>query len=127
MKLAHIFQAREAWQHLTGLKIPTHTAYRLFKYVKLLGAENEFIEEKRIKLLREISGAKDGEPIDLRSNPEQLARFGQAFEEVLSGDCDMKPFDMTLPGLLDLLGKEQENVLSVADLGQLEPFFKEAS
>jgi hypothetical protein len=126
MKLVGIFVSREAWQRLAGLKLPPHTAYRLLKYVKQLGSENEVIEQQRIKMIREIAGVGEGENVSLEPGTPQHAQFATEFGKVLDTESDLKPFSMTIPGLLDLLGKEQGNVLSAQDLAQLEPFFEES-
>ncbi len=125
MKLVNIFVARDAWQRLAGLKLPAHTAYRLLKYIKRLTVENEVIEQQRVKLVYDAAGVKEGEDASLRPGTPQHVQFATKFGEVLDTDSDLKPFDMTLPSLLDLLGKEQGNVLSAQDLAQLEPFFME--
>ena len=124
MRLAEIFIAREAWQRLTGLKLPPHTAYRLLKYVKQVTAEYDVIEQQRGTLLREAAGVKEGEDASVTPNTPAYTQFVRDFGAVLETDSDLKPFELTVPALLDLLGKEQSNVLSVQDLGQLEPFFK---
>lgn len=124
MKLVNIFIARDAWQRLAALKLPAHTAYRLLKYVKQVSAESEVIEQQRVKLLRDAAGVKEGEEVNLQPGTPEYTQFVAEFGKVLDTDSDLKPFNMTLMGLLDLIGKEQGNALSAQDLGQLEPFFE---
>ena len=124
MKLANIYAAREAWQRLAALKLPPHTAYRLLKYVKLVAAEAEVIEQQRMKIRRETTGLADNDNTPVEPNTPEHAQFSVEFGQVLDTESDLKPFSMTLSGLLDLLGKEQGNVLSAQDLGQLEAFFE---
>ena len=124
MKLLNVYQARDAWQRLSALRMPPHTAYRLLKYLKRVVAESEVIEQQRVRLVREAAGVKEGEDANLAPGTPGYIQFVTDFGKVLDTESDLKLFDMTLAGLLDLLGKEQGNVLSAQDLGQLEAFFK---
>jgi hypothetical protein len=125
MKLADIFIARDAWQHATALRLPAHTAYRLLKYAKRVTAEYDVIEHQRSQLIRAAAGVKEGEGVSLQPGTPEYEQFVQDFGAVLDTDSDLKPCDITLSALLDLIGKDQGNTLSVQDLGQLEPFFSE--
>ncbi len=127
MKLLNIYIAKEAWQRLGSLKMPPHTAYRLLKYIKQVTVEGEIIESQRIKLVYSSAGANEGEPVNLEQGTPQHLRFVADFTNTLETESDLKPFSMTLPGLLDLLGKEQGNTLSAQDLSLLEPFFEEVN
>jgi hypothetical protein len=126
MKLVNIFLSREAWQHLNSLKMPPITGYKLMKYVKTIEAESRIVEEQRTKFILEATGAKEGEMVSIEPNTPQMAQFLKQFNEAMALESDLKPFDMQLDSLLALLGKEQENALSVSDLVQLEPFFATA-
>jgi len=124
VKLADVFGAREAWSRLSGLRLPPHTAYRLLKYAKQVTSEYEVIEQQRAKLIRDAAGVKDGEDARLNPGTPEFAAFVAEFGPVLDTESDLKPFDLTLATLLDLIAKDQGNVLAVQDLAQLEPFFK---
>jgi hypothetical protein len=65
----------------------------------------------------------EGEDATLKPGTPEYASFVAEFGAVLDTESDLKPFEMTLAVLLELLGKDQSNTLSVQDLGQLEPFF----
>jgi len=123
MKLAEIFVARDAWKQLTGLKLSAHTAYRLLKYAKRVTAEYDVIEQQRGKLIRDAAGTKEGEDASLKPGTPEYSAFVADFGAVLDTESDLKPSDMTLDFLLDMIGKEQGNALSAQDLAQLEPFF----
>ena len=125
MTLAVMFSSREAWARLAALRMPPHTAYRVLKYAKLVQAEYDVIEQQRGKLIREAAGAKEGEDVSLKSGTPEYAAFVSEFVAMLETDSDLKPCDMKLAALLDVLGKDQGNTLSAQDLGQLEPFFPE--
>ena len=125
MTLAVMFSSREAWARLAALRMPPHTAYRVLKYAKLVQAEYDVIEQQRGKLIREAAGVKDGEDVTLKPDTPEYAVFVSEFMAMLETDSDLKPFDMKLAALLDVLGKDQGNTLSAQDLGQLEPFFPE--
>jgi hypothetical protein len=124
MKLANLYVARDAWQRLAALRMPPHTAYKVLKYIKQVIAESEVIEQTRVKLLRESTGIAEGD-INLQPGSAEHLKFAMAFNTAMDCESDLKLFGMTLGGLLDLLGKEQGNMLSVQDLAQLEPFFEE--
>ncbi len=123
MTLADIFVAREAWKRLAELRMPPHTAYRLLKYAKRVTAEYDVIEQQRAKLIRDASGTTDGEDASLLPGTPEYSAFVADFGAVLDTESDLKPSDMTLDFLLDMIGKEQGNALSAQDLAQLEPFF----
>jgi hypothetical protein len=123
MKLAHIYTARDAWQRLAGLKLPAPTAYSLLKYLKQVMAESDVIEQQRVKLIRDIAGAKENENASLEPGTPGFLKFAEEFTKVLDTDSDLKPVDMKLEILLAEIGKEAGNALSAQDLGQLEPFF----
>jgi len=123
MKLGQIVMARESFQRLSTLKMPPQTAYRLLKYLKLVTAESEVIEKQRINLIRDVSGTKDGEDVNLAPGTQEHARFLSEYIATLETESDLKPLDMKLDDLLAALAAEQGNVLSAADLGQLEAFF----
>lgn len=124
LTLGQIFASREAWQRLGQLRMPAHTAYRLLKYAKRVTSELEVIEQQRVKLIRQAAECEQGD-VELKPGTEQHAQFVQQFGELLDTTSDLKPHELTLSSLLDLVGKEASNALSVADLGALEPFFAE--
>ena len=123
MKLAEIFAAKDAWSRLTNLRLPAHTAYRLLKFAKQVTAEYAVIEQQRNKLILDAADAKEGEMVTLKPGTPEFERFASEFGAVLDTDSDLKPFAMTLSALLDVIGKDAENTLSIVDLAQLEPFF----
>jgi hypothetical protein len=123
MKLALIYTAREAWQRLGALKLPPQSAYQILKYLKLFTAEVEVVEQQRIKLIRDISGTKEGENASIKQGTPEFSKFAAEFEAVLGADSELKLIAMSLPVLLDQIGKDADNVLSTHDLAQLELFF----
>ena len=139
MKLAQIFVSREAWQLLSTLKMPPHTAYKLLKYVKRVDAEFELIEAQRQKLVKELIEQKQArlmaEGVEITEedkdslkprDPEYMQFAGpEGFGGVLETESDLKPFSQTMDFILDLAGKEAGNLLAARDLGLLEPFFEE--
>jgi hypothetical protein len=123
LRLVNIQSAGAAWQRLAALKLPSHTAYGLLKYLRKVEAEAGIIETQRVKLIREAAGKPEGD-VSLNPGTPEHATFSTEFGKMLATECDLAPFDMTLDGLMDLAGKEQGNLLSASDLAQLEPFFK---
>lgn len=124
MKLGEIVQARESFKRLSVLKMPPQTAYHLLKYLKLVTAESEIVEKQRTYLVYRISGKTEGEPVKLEPNSPEMAEFLVEYSKVLNTDSELKPFDMTLTTLLDILGDGKDNALSASDLAAIEPFFK---
>jgi len=124
MKLGQIVMARESFQRLSTLRMPPQTAYRLLKYLKLVTAESEVIERQRINLLRDVSGTKDGEDVNLAPGTPEHTRFLVEYSAALETESDLKPFDMMMDALLATLEAEKGNVLSAADLAAVEPFFE---
>jgi hypothetical protein len=123
MKLANVFMAKEAWGRLSQLKMPPKTAYTLLKYVKLFDVEHSVLEQQRSKLIRDAAGVKEDENASLASGTPEHAAFWEKFSAVLDTDCELELIPLDFGQLLDTLGAEQGNALSVQDLSVLEPFF----
>ena len=122
MKLGAILLARESFPRLASLRLPPQSAYRLLKYLKLVAAESEVIEQQRVALLRSVSGISQGDVALQPGTPEHTA-FLNEFDALLGTDSDLKPFGMTMDAMIAAVAADQGNVLSAADLNQLEPFF----
>ena len=126
MKLGNVFTAKSAFVRLAGLRMPAKLAYRVLKFTRKFDAEYAIVEEQRQKLIREISGAKEGENASLLAGSPGLTEFFEKFAPVLDTDSDMEPCPLTFDALMDALESEEGNVLSTQDLAVLEPFFESA-
>jgi len=125
MKLASIYgtEIKEAWAKLVKQELPADLAYKLLKYLRSVDAESAVIEKQRVALLYKFSGAKEGENVTLEPNTLPYAEFVKAFVECLDVESELKPFDMTMTALVEIIAKKPENAVTVERLAQLEPFF----
>jgi len=124
MKLANVYMAKAAMNQLTQAKLSPKVAYRVLKFAKKFEAEFGIVEAQRIALLREISGAKDGEDAKIEPNTPEMATFVQGFNPVLDTDSEMAVCPLKFDALLEALGVEDGNKLSAQDLAALEPLFE---
>ena len=130
MKLIDVWNAASAtqgksiWSTLASLKKPPKVSYRLLKYGAKLSREFDVIEKQRIKLLYEVSGAKEGEQVIIGPGTPEFAKFVADFNEFLSGESDLELVGLDMDTLIEALDNEKGNVLSEQDLAALEPFFQ---
>jgi len=124
MQLGHIFNSIQSWQILSNLKMHPQTAYQVLKYFKLIAAEYEIAEKQRVALVHEITGTKDGENASIEPGTEQFIEYITRFNEILATESDLPQYNGTLDDIIAVIGKDQDNSLSVQDLSKLEVFFK---
>jgi len=125
MKLGNIYQSIQAWQILSALKMEPQTAYRVLKYSKLVSAEYDIAEKQRVALIREITGTADGVDATIEPDTPEFTDYVTRFNEILATESDLPLYNGSLFDVLAAIGKNQENELSVQDLGKLEPFFSQ--
>jgi len=124
MKLGQIFQSIESWRKLSAINLRPKIAYAVLKYTKLVGAEHEIAEKQRVMLVREVTKTVDGEDAKIEPNTPEFVEYLTKLNEVMSQESSLPKIRLSLDEVVDALdGKD--NVLSVADLAMLEPFFKE--
>ena len=123
MKLGNVFAAREALVHLAALKMPSKVAYRVLKFSRKFDAEFGIIEEQRVKIIREITGAKEGEEAKIENGTPEMVSFYEKFAPVLGTDCDLELCPLKFEALMEAIDSEDGNILSVQDLALLEPLF----
>jgi hypothetical protein len=120
MKLGQVVLASDAFNHLATLRMPPQMAYRLLKYVRLLSAERELAEQRRVAIIRKVSGVSEGN-VNLDAGTPEYQQFVAEYGEALEVEVDLPELDDTLKELLDAIGTESS--LTVTDLANLEPFF----
>ena|SRR3990167_2803647 len=123
MKLGDILASRNAWTQLAQVRLPAVKAYHLFKYMKLITAEQDIIELRRVAILRRISGAPEGVPVTLEPGTADYDTFVLEFAEFLETRSELPDFpNMNMDNFMDIIGDEDGNRLSVSDIALLEPF-----
>jgi len=125
MKLGDVFQAASSWQALTALKMAPAVAYKLLKYAKLVSAEHDIAERHRVLLIHELTKTKEGENANIQPGTPEFVDYVDLFGAILELECDLAPCSLKMDEVLAAISAEQVNVLSVRDLGTLEPFFAE--
>jgi hypothetical protein len=124
MLLGQLFQSIEAWRKLSSVNMKPAIAYKILKYTKLVQAEHEVAEKQRVALIREVTGTKDGEDARIEPDSPEFMSYIEKFNEIMAQEVQLERIDLKLDVVVDALdGKD--DVLSIADLALLEPFFKE--
>jgi len=123
MKLANVFAAREAWDCVAQLKMRPSVAYKVLKYVRLVGAEFTIVEQQRTSMIYEITGEEPGKPVTIQPQTPEFAEYARRFGEVLETDSDLSQIDMTLEALVGSIDENNANSLTALQLSTLEPFF----
>ncbi len=122
MNLGTIFQSIESWRKLSNVNMKPAVAYKILKYTKLVSAEHEIAEKQRVALLRDITGTADGEDAKIEPNSPEFVEYVKRFDEIMSQESSLDKIGLGLDAVIAALdGKD--DVLSVADLAKLEPFF----
>lgn len=120
--LGQIFQSIESWRKLSSVNLKPKIAYAILKYTKLVSAEHEVAEKQRVALIREITGTIHGEDAKVEPGTPEFMEYVEKFNEIMSQKSDLPKIDLDLETVVEALdGKD--DVLSVADLANLEPFF----
>ena len=124
MKLANVYMARAAMNQLVQAKLSPKVAYRVLKFTRKFDVEFAIIEGQRSKLIRDISGTKEGENASIENGTPEMAEFFKKFAPILGTDCDLELCPLKFDALMDALDSEEGNVLSAQDLALLEPLFE---
>ena len=125
MKLIQIWNSVKAWPVLAGMKKSPSLAYKLFKYEKLVQAEIEACEVRRLALIYEVAKAEPPAVVSLDAGTPELADFMSRFSEFLATESDLKWSGIQMAELMVTLGAESMNVMTENDILMLEPFFTE--
>lgn len=124
MKLGNVFAAKDALARLAALRMPSKIAYRVLKFTRKFDVEFGVVEQQRSSLIREITGAKEGENASIANDSPDLAKFFEKFGPVLDTDCELEVCPLKFDDLMEALDSEEGNVLSAQDLALLEPLFE---
>jgi hypothetical protein len=124
MKLANVFTAKDALARLAALRMPSKIAYRVLKFTRKFDVEFAIVEEQRSKIIREITGAKEGENASIENGTPEMAKFFESLAPVLDTDCELELCPLSFNDLMEAVDSEEGNVLSAQDLSLLEPFFE---
>lgn len=122
MTLLSVFISRDAWVKLLELRMPPKQAYDLLKYGKRVYAEYELVEQQRNAIIRAIAGVGANAPASLTPGTPEHDRFMQESMETMAVESDLKPCNLTMGALLEILERNPGNALSPKHLEMLEPF-----
>jgi len=122
MNLGGVVQSMETWRKLASINMKPKIAYQILKYVKLVTADFNIVEEQRVALIRELAEEKDGE-IKIEAETPEWNEYVRRFNEILAVESELELLDVDFEVVIDALG-DTEEVVSVSDLAILEPFFK---
>jgi len=124
MKLANVFTAQGSMARLAGLKMAPKIAYQVLKFSRKFEAECAIIENQRVALIKDLSGAKEGENVSIKPKTPEYIEFVMRFNEVLSVDSELALCPVEIGALLDSIDESGGNTLSVQDIALLELFFE---
>jgi hypothetical protein len=122
MNLGQVLVSLGSWRKLSAVNMKPKVAYDILKYTALVTAESEVIEKQRITLIYDVTGAEQGESVQLVDGTPEHATFVEGFNEILSQESDLAPIQMSMDVVIDAL-EGKDDALSVSDLAALEPFF----
>ncbi len=123
MKAREVFLSIQSWQKLAGIIMKPAIAFKILRYTKLVSAEFEHIEKQRVDLAYEISGIPRDQNVEFKPEAPELADFQRRFSAVLNEESTLPLLRLDLETVVNALdGKE--DVLTVSDLANLEPFFQ---
>ncbi len=126
MKLLQILAAQESLGRVAQMRLPATLTYQLLKYLRQFDAEMEVIHKRREALILEAAGASTGVQVSLQPGTPEHAAFLTGFQTFLDEESSLAPFSGTLETILEVIGKDEANKLSVQDLSMIEPFFQAA-
>ncbi len=120
--LGRIFQSIESWKKLSSVNLKPKIAYKILKYMKLVNDEYEIAEKQRVSLVREITNTTDGQDAKIEPGSSELVEYVGRFNEIMAQESSLEQVDLKFEEVIDALdGKD--DVLSIADLANLELFF----
>jgi hypothetical protein len=125
MKLIQILLSQKAWGSIFTQRLPIDIAEAVFMYQKAIAEKVAFIEQERVKILREVSGVTEGVPDLARGTPES-AKADRRFNEMLEGDSKLEPIPLKWSELMAGLKAHKGNTVTPQDLDVAEPFFQPA-
>lgn len=126
MKLATIWNAREALGRLSQLRKPPKVAYQLMKYEKLVMAEIDTIDKARTAFIMKAAGVADAiGPVTLDVGTPELVAFTIEFNAFLETESDLSVAPLNMDALIDALDGQAGNAMADSDLALVEPFFTE--
>jgi len=126
MLLGQVFQSMPAWRKLSAVNMKPAVAYKILKYTKLVDAEYEIADKQRVALIHEVTETKEGDQVSIKPGDPVMTEYVERFNEVMSQEIELPKIDLDFGEVIDALdGKD--DVLSIADLAILEPFFQSGS
>jgi len=125
MKLKDIFIAKQSLGKLAGLGMAPKTAYRVLKFARKFDIEHEIIEKQRNSIIEKLIEALSDEVTELKRGTPEFEEFVEKFNGVLEMDSELEVCPLKFDELLEAIGAEDKNVMSVGDLAVLEILFEE--
>lgn len=123
MKCGEVHRSIQAWRKLSSIPLEPLKGLRILRYMKLVTAEYDVIEKQRVAIIRDIAGVKEGEDVYIEPKGIEYPQCVKRINELMNTNAELAQIRMSLDAVAAALdGKE--NVLSVADLAALEPFFQ---
>lgn len=110
MKLKNltIYDAKDAIMNLREEKLPVKISVKVNKTLKSLIAQYNFIEERRIELVKKYGTEKDG---NIKVDPENIPEFQREYAELLSMEEEIEVRTISideLPDSLEISSKDLE-------------------
>ena len=116
--------AKDALARLANLKMPSDVAYRVLKFSRKFDSEFSVIEQQRVKLVRDISGAGEGKDATIEQGSPEMKDFLEKFAPILDTDSDLELCPLKFDALVEAVSSDKENAVSMQDLALLEPLFE---
>lgn len=121
MLLRQVFESFSVWNMLATVSMEPLVTYKILKYIKLVEAEYLIADNYRVALTYKITNTRDIEEAQIKPNTPEYVEYVARFDEILSVECTLEKFDLTLETVLESI--REDYTLTVQDLILLEPFF----
>jgi len=122
MLLRQVFESFDVWNKLATVLMEPSVAYGMLKYIKLVKAEYAIVDDQRVALFHKITNTKDDGNAQIKPDTPERVEYVAGFDEILSVECTLEKFDLTLETVLAAIREKDWN-LTVQDSALLEPFF----
>jgi hypothetical protein len=112
-----------SWRKLASMALSPLVALKVFRYTKLVDAENDALIKLQESIIRDITETKEGEAAKIDPGTSEWDEYVERFTPAVDAEAELEPFDLSLDEVLGAAGGK-DDVLTVADIAALEPFFR---
>lgn len=121
--VSSVFSSKDSWGRLVSCRMKPGLALKLSRYAKKVAEEFELVQAKRNEIIVANGEKGEGGQVSVKPTSPGWDAFLQDMTELMGSPTELEPFHLSIDELAEEIGKSEDNALSVADCGALEPFF----